>query len=564
MAPNVGHAQFVTDLYWTYPQRAPDTGGYQAWLNAVPVYGRTAVRDGFAYSGEFSGLVSRIFGINTDDNQRALLFVYKLYSALARDPSNGELSAGIDRLNNAAAQGQSQVIAEAQAYAREIFTSTEYVNRNRNDRDYVMDLYLATVQRAPDTAGWDAWTSAVASSGRTTVREGFLTSGEFQYLASTLYREAFWLVSDQLGTARIVVDKSGSSASVKRHDYLPFGEEIGGIEVGLIGGRLGTPGYVLDSVRQKFTGYENDIETGLNYAQARYQSSMQGRFTSVDPLGQSATITNPQSFNRYSYVLNNPTGLTDPSGLMAMDPGMDYNGAEPSSSADDPPGDPFEKGSDIIATAMARFDNRVADTTLANGLNNLIASGRMTLDEAEEAIKGNGNLAIDVYQEPQETISTTHNDPVILNYKVKYLDKTPQGEVPVGGQFEITYKYQISIPTDGSRPEHAGRIEPVGKTGSFVDAFNLGIVGEPKTKTNRQKESIVVEKTERFIVNDGPRGALNATGALNYRIAVTAPNGSGTVTRSKASSWRQPLVGLGPPKPIEVRNVPLQRRRRVN
>ncbi len=167
------------------------------------------------------------------------------------------------------------------------------------------------------------------------------------------------------------------------------------------------------------------------------------------------------------------------------------------------------------------------------------------------------------YQGPIETIKIQHNDPIILDYSVKYLDKTPQGEVPVGGQFEIKYKYSISVPTDGSKPEDAGRIEPVGiKGASFTDAYHLGTVGEPKTKINAKKESIVVEKTERFIVNEAPKSGT--TGALNYRIAVTAPNKSGTVTRSPESSWRQPLFGKGPPLPIEVRNVPLERKRRVD
>jgi YD repeat-containing protein len=35
-----------------------------------------------------------------------------------------------------------------------------------------------------------------------------------------------WLVSDQLGTPRMVFDKTGALANVKRHDYLPFGEEL--------------------------------------------------------------------------------------------------------------------------------------------------------------------------------------------------------------------------------------------------------------------------------------------------------------------------------------------------
>ena len=36
-----------------------------------------------------------------------------------------------------------------------------------------------------------------------------------------------WLVTDQLGTPRLIFDKTGSLAATKRHDYLPFGEEIG-------------------------------------------------------------------------------------------------------------------------------------------------------------------------------------------------------------------------------------------------------------------------------------------------------------------------------------------------
>jgi len=35
-----------------------------------------------------------------------------------------------------------------------------------------------------------------------------------------------WLVLDQLGTPRMVFDQTGSLATMKRHDYLPFGEEL--------------------------------------------------------------------------------------------------------------------------------------------------------------------------------------------------------------------------------------------------------------------------------------------------------------------------------------------------
>ncbi|MBK8148989.1 MAG: RHS repeat-associated core domain-containing protein [Acidobacteria bacterium] len=70
-------------------------------------------------------------------------------------------------------------------------------------------------------------------------------------------------------------------------------------------------------MRQDYTGYQKDNESGLEYAQARYYNTAHGRFTSVDPLTASATIRDPQSFNRYSYVLNSPYKFTDPLGLAA-------------------------------------------------------------------------------------------------------------------------------------------------------------------------------------------------------------------------------------------------------
>lgn len=46
---------------------------------------------------------------------------------------------------------------------------------------------------------------------------------------------------------------------------------------------------------------------------ARYYSPNLGRFVSVDPVGGSAGSS--QSWNRHSYVLNNPVVLVDPRGM---------------------------------------------------------------------------------------------------------------------------------------------------------------------------------------------------------------------------------------------------------
>jgi RHS repeat-associated protein len=121
-----------------------------------------------------------------------------------------------------------------------------------------------------------------------------------------------WMVSDQLGTPRMMVDKTGALSGVKRHDYLPFGEEVGAG----VGGRTTGQGYSqFDGVRQGFTGYEKDGETGLNFAQARYYSPSQGRFTSVDPIVVTPErFFDPQQFNLYAYTRNNPLRFVDPTG----------------------------------------------------------------------------------------------------------------------------------------------------------------------------------------------------------------------------------------------------------
>ncbi len=76
------------------------------------------------------------------------------------------------------------------------------------------------------------------------------------------------------------------------------------------------------------TAYERDNETELDFAQARYHDYNHGRFTSPDPVMASARKANPQTFNRYSYVTNNPLNLIDPLGLSGCDPKTDPNCAQ--------------------------------------------------------------------------------------------------------------------------------------------------------------------------------------------------------------------------------------------
>ncbi|HYR76176.1 MAG TPA: RHS repeat-associated core domain-containing protein [Pyrinomonadaceae bacterium] len=136
--------------------------------------------------------------------------------------------------------------------------------------------------------------------------------------------------SDHLGSPRVVTN--ASAGVVSRHHYMPFGEELGAS----VGGRTTGMGFSNggDNNRKKFTSYERDNETMLDFAQARYYSSTQGRFTSADRLTGSMRLVDPQSFNRYAYVSNNPLNFTDPTGLLSSG----YDASRSGRNQDDEPG----------------------------------------------------------------------------------------------------------------------------------------------------------------------------------------------------------------------------------
>lgn len=72
---------------------------------------------------------------------------------------------------------------------------------------------------------------------------------------------------------------------------------------------------VLRFERTNSTGKERDPESGLDNFGKRYFGSSLGRFMTPDPLLNSGQPWDPQTWNRYSYTLNNPLRYTDPLGL---------------------------------------------------------------------------------------------------------------------------------------------------------------------------------------------------------------------------------------------------------
>ena len=117
------------------------------------------------------------------------------------------------------------------------------------------------------------------------------------------------MTADHLGSPRIITDNTGKI--IARKDFNAFGDETASAQ------RTELLGYKPEEIRQDYTGYQKDDESGLEFAQARYYNNKHGRFTSVDPLTASANVKDPQTFNRYSYAMNSPYKFTDPLGLLA-------------------------------------------------------------------------------------------------------------------------------------------------------------------------------------------------------------------------------------------------------
>jgi RHS repeat-associated protein len=85
--------------------------------------------------------------------------------------------------------------------------------------------------------------------------------------------------------------------------YAPFGERYA-----VLGGAGGN-----------FAGMESQFSSNEYRTQYRSYHSIQSRWLTPDPAGLAAAdLSNPQSLNRYAYVLNNPLNYADPLGLYCV------------------------------------------------------------------------------------------------------------------------------------------------------------------------------------------------------------------------------------------------------
>ncbi|MGO8788442.1 MAG: RHS repeat-associated core domain-containing protein [Terriglobia bacterium] len=190
---------------------------------------------------------------------------------------------------------------DAEAHLTAVYQSGNVVSLN---------TYNALGQRVEDIASTNTTDEAYGAGGDLLLRyTGDSNSRSFVPFNGRLLAEYYcggmiFDHPDEIGSATTATDCTGNN--LQERLYYPFGEFWTGV------GSLG--------IHQEFAQLPDyDAETDQYNTPNRHYSPM-GRWMSPDPDNTGADPSDPQTWDAYAYVRNNPTSLADPSGSMYCDP----------------------------------------------------------------------------------------------------------------------------------------------------------------------------------------------------------------------------------------------------
>lgn len=189
-----------------------------------------------------------------------------------------------------------------------------------NGHTFAYDLFNRLINQAWMTYAYDAFGERAASFASSSTAASLHVRGLDHELLSTLYfdgvdgysrvkdfvyangrvlgvlegMQTHHYHTDHLGTQKLVTTSTGSVDSEPW--MLPYGREY----------------WDNTSDNRLFTGHERDWSADTDYMHARHYSWEMGRFLSVDSFR--GLPEEPQSLNRYAYVMGNPVSRWDPDG----------------------------------------------------------------------------------------------------------------------------------------------------------------------------------------------------------------------------------------------------------
>ena len=277
-----------------------------------------------------------------------------------------------------------------------------------------------------------------------------------------------------------------------------------------------------------FASLDGDGESNTEHAQFRQYSGNQGRWLSPDPYLGSYDFSNPQTFNRYSYALNDPINNLDPSGLddcydgdgdQGCDPGgclySDPCGGDSGGDPTDPgnsgnPADPCA-GADACVTATPGTPPGTTDPPVGVGLGFGVLSNVVGPSNAPPGMKHCGGSAR-VLQGNAATIG-----------KPGGFSGSSVGNFPVTANGAAIIPSQFGMSKSALRP-FIGQISGVFPN---VGASFQGLVDTIGSTTVPNVQSFLMNTYPNLFIVELP-GATQDYGTT--AVTLTVPNGVGCPT----------------------------------
>jgi hypothetical protein len=179
---NKNDTQFVTDLYNTFFNRAPDGGGLGYWVGQIQGgLPREVVLFSFMFSTEFRTFTQGIFG-NTAARPEVDMVVDFFRGLLNRLPDTPSFNYWLGELRTAQCAGAGPVFTAVDQISAAFMFNPEYDGRGRTNTQFVTDMYYSFLRRGGDVGGVNYWINEINTGARfrNDVRYfGFLNSAEF-------------------------------------------------------------------------------------------------------------------------------------------------------------------------------------------------------------------------------------------------------------------------------------------------------------------------------------------------------------------------------------------------
>jgi len=259
--------------------------------------------DTFAY--DIKGNITRRSSLGSFEYKDAGGRPHAISGYIPCGSSDGYTRSGVEQILTYTAFGKVKTITEGvqkieffygpdQELTREVYSESNVITsiRYRLGRQYelITDKDNNKIKEVAYIDGFDGLAAAQVKT----------------YAGDTVHVEVYYAHTDHLGSILALTNASGNL--VERRSYDAWGQPRS-ISTGL---PLSPDAVAAQIISRGFTGHEHLSYFGLVNAQGRVYDPALGRFLSPDPFIQAPDFT--QSFNRYSYCVNNPLVLTDQNG----------------------------------------------------------------------------------------------------------------------------------------------------------------------------------------------------------------------------------------------------------